>query len=207
MRKKLESALSYLEGLKVDYADIRVHDITDEAYSTEDGRVQAMIDHRSRGYGIRVFLGGSMGFAASQDFEKMEQTVRDALAIARASRLAQKRPVKLASRPAAVDSYRTPVEIDPFSVSKRRSWSCSLPPMRKCGRRNRAFLKRRAPSISAARRKFSPIRKDLISPRRSTIRAAVSRPLPPMDGTARYAAIPIASGGILPQRATNLSTI
>jgi len=119
LRKKLESALSYLEGLKVDYADIRVHDITDEAYSTEDGRVQAMIDHRSRGYGIRVFLGGSMGFAASQDFEKMEQTVRDALAIARASRLAQKRPVKLASRPAAVDSYRTPVEIDPFSVSKK----------------------------------------------------------------------------------------
>ena len=107
------------------------------------------------------------------------------------------------SRPAAVDSYRTPVEIDPFSVSKKEKLELLLTAMRKCGRRNRGLLKRRAPSISAARKKiFADTEGSYIHPgdlpTGGGIKAFAA------DGrAARYAAIPIASGGILPQRATN----
>ncbi|NLA26960.1 MAG: TldD/PmbA family protein [Firmicutes bacterium] len=118
VKEKIEAVLSLLEKIGVDYADIRVHDIREESFSTEDCRLLEMTAKRARGYGIRVFLEGSPGFAASQDFEKMELTARQALEIARAGRLARQQPVKLAPRPAAIDSYRTPIEIDPFAVSK-----------------------------------------------------------------------------------------
>lgn len=119
MREKLESVLALLKQHNVDYADVRVHDITDESFSTENGQVQSMNTSRTRGYGIRVFLDGSPGFAASQDFDNMEQTMRDALDIARAGRLARRHPVKLAPHRVVRDHYRTPVKIDPFTVSKK----------------------------------------------------------------------------------------
>lgn len=119
MKEKIEKTLTFLQGRNVDHADIRVHEITEESCTTENCRVLAASGSRSRGYGVRVFLEGSMGFAASQDFEKMEQTANLALDLARAARLAQKRPIKLAPRPAVVDSYRTPLRIDPFAVSRK----------------------------------------------------------------------------------------
>ena len=119
MKEKLERVLTFLSGQKVDYADIRVHEITEESCTTENCRVLAAASGRSRGYGVRVFLDGSLGFAASQDFEKMEQTASLALEMARAARLAQRRPVQLAPRPVVVDHYRTPVEIDPFTIPRK----------------------------------------------------------------------------------------
>lgn len=119
MKERIEAVLSLLKQRKVDYADVRVHDVREEHYSTENSHVQTMTTSRTKGYGIRVFLDGSLGFASSQDFDNMKQTALDALAIARASRLAQRQPVKLSPRPPITDHYSTPIEIDPFTVSKK----------------------------------------------------------------------------------------
>lgn len=104
----------------VDYADIRIHDIMSESLATENQHVQSLSTNRTRGYGIRVYVNGSMGFAGSQDFERMEQTALQALEIAKASQLVQRRPLRLAEKEAVVDSYQTPIEIDPFTVPKQQ---------------------------------------------------------------------------------------
>lgn len=119
MREQLQSVLNFLIDHGVDYADIRVHDITEESITTENMKVQNMSTGRTKGYGVRVVVDGSLGFAASQQFDQMECTAALALRIAKASRLAQKEPVRLAPKQAVVDTYSTPIEIDPFTVSKQ----------------------------------------------------------------------------------------
>lgn len=118
MKEQLLSVLEMLKTKGVDYADIRINDIVEENISTENQKVQSMSSGRTLGYGVRVYLEGSMGFAASQEFSKMEETALTALEIAKASRLVQRTPVKLSPKEAVVDHYETPIEIDPFEVPK-----------------------------------------------------------------------------------------
>ncbi|MTI94287.1 MAG: TldD/PmbA family protein [Firmicutes bacterium] len=120
MKEQLQDILSLLTDQGADYADIRVHDIQEENIATENNKVQSLSTAHTYGYGIRVFVDGALGFAGSQEFENMEATAKRALAIARASRGAQKQPARLAPRQAVVDDYQTPVKIDPFTVSKEQ---------------------------------------------------------------------------------------
>lgn len=115
----MQEVLTMLKEHNVDYADIRINDIIEENIATENMKVQNLSTTRTRGFGIRVYLDGSMGFAGSQEFADMEQTALEALRIAKASRIAQRTPVKLSPKEAVVDSYTTPIQIDPFSVSKK----------------------------------------------------------------------------------------
>ncbi len=118
MKERLSSVLDVLKAKGVDYADIRVHDVIEERISTENMRAQDLATSRSRGYGVRVFVDGAMGFSSSQEFERMEEVAESALRIARATGIAQRRPVELASKEPIVDHYETPVEIEPFGVSR-----------------------------------------------------------------------------------------
>lgn len=118
MKDTILNVLDMLRKQQVDYADIRVHDISMEKISTENLQVQTLSTTRSLGYGIRVYVDGSMGFAGAQDFAKMEETALKALEIAKASRLVQREPVRLAPKNVVVDHYETAIEIDPFTVSK-----------------------------------------------------------------------------------------
>lgn len=119
MKEKMHQIMTLLKEQGVEYADIRVNEIVTESISTENMKVQRMSTGRTRGYGIRVFLNGSMGFSSSQDFDDMQTTAFEALRIAKASQIAQNKPVILAKKPIVVDTYQTPVEIDPFTVSKK----------------------------------------------------------------------------------------
>jgi len=115
----MEKVLNFVKAQEgVDYADVRVNYIITENYATENMKVQSLSSGKNLGYGIRVFVQGSMGFAGSQDFDNMEATAKIALGIARATRLTQKHPVKLAPKPVVTDHYATTIEIDPFTVSK-----------------------------------------------------------------------------------------
>ena len=119
MKEQMLKVLDLLKQRSADYADIRINDIKEEHISTENMKVQNLSTSRTRGFGVRVYLDGSMGFAASQDFAQMAETALTALEIAKASRIAQKQPVILAPKCLVVDHYSTPVKIDPFTVSKR----------------------------------------------------------------------------------------
>lgn len=119
MKEKMLEVLAMLKQHQVDYADVRINDITEETINTENLQVRSLSTSRTRGYGIRVYLDGSMGFAGSQDFDKMEETALKALEVAKASRLVQQQPVRLAPKEVVVDHYETPIQINPFTVSKK----------------------------------------------------------------------------------------
>lgn len=119
MKEQLLEVLEMLKQNQVDYADIRVNEILVEEINTENLKVQDISKSFSKGYGIRVFHGGSMGFAASQEFDQLAETAMKALEIAKASSLVQRQKIRLAPKEVIVDHYETPIEIDPFTVSKK----------------------------------------------------------------------------------------
>lgn len=100
------------------YADVRVVDRETQSIATKDGVVEALESSTTLGYGIRVLKNGAWGFAGSNDFSKrgIEKTVKRALEIAGSSGRYLFEKVKLARQKPIVDSYKTPVEKDPFVV-------------------------------------------------------------------------------------------
>lgn len=118
LRSKINQVLELLKEKNVDYADIRIVDRQREQITTENLMVQNISNSRSKGAGIRVILDGSLGFASTQDINKLEETALMALNIAKASRILQNQKMQMAPKEVTTDHYETLIEIDPFMVSK-----------------------------------------------------------------------------------------
>ncbi|MDZ7815287.1 MAG: TldD/PmbA family protein [Planctomycetota bacterium] len=105
-------------SLGASYSDIRIIEQTDEDIATYNGAVGNIGLRKSLGYGIRVICNGAWGFASNNVMtpEGIEKTTARAVAIAKASATTLKEPVKLAGKEVHVDTWRTPVLIDPFDV-------------------------------------------------------------------------------------------
>ena len=119
MKEKILEVLEYLKNQEVDYADIRVVDRTVERISTENLKVTSLLNSRSKGIGVRVIYDGSLGFASTQDLENIKDIAKKALDIAKSSRTLQKEKIRLSEKESYVDHYETPIEVDPFKVSKK----------------------------------------------------------------------------------------
>ena len=118
MKERIESILRLLKKKGVSYADIRIVDRIKENITTENLKVQSISNSRSKGAGVRVVLNGSLGFASTQDLSLIEETALKALKIAKASRVLQSESITFAPKDIVVDTYKTPIEIDPFTVCK-----------------------------------------------------------------------------------------
>lgn len=118
MRGEIERVLNILKDAGVDYADIRVVDRTSEFLKTENLKVETIDYSQNKGAGIRVIWQGSLGFACTQDMNNLEAAALNALEIAKASSMLQKEKITLSPKEAVIDHYSTPIEIDPFKVSK-----------------------------------------------------------------------------------------
>ncbi len=118
MKTEIKKILCLLEENGVDYADVRIVDTVKERITTENLQVQSIVNSRSKGVGIRVIHDGSLGFASTQNLEKLEETAMKALEIAKASRILQKEKITLAKKEVVIDHYETDIEIDPFEISK-----------------------------------------------------------------------------------------
>ena len=116
IKDKLTQAMANAKTLGADYADIRLKDIRMESLGVENGALSATVTNRSQGYGVRVYVDGSMGFAAAADLEQLDDTVREAYAIAKASLTLQAQKARLAPKEPATGTYATPVATDPFTV-------------------------------------------------------------------------------------------
>lgn len=109
--------LAALRGAR--YADARlVHNRT-ELIAVKDGIVEAVTASESTGIGVRVLVGEGWGFASSQDLSPQETDRIAGLAvqIARGSALVSGEPVDLGPAVTSQGTYRTPVSVDPFSIS------------------------------------------------------------------------------------------
>ncbi len=101
------------------YADIRIGRYLNQYVFTREKKVQNIENTESFGFGIRVIVNGTWGFASSSDVteEGIAKTAAQAVAIAKANSRLQKDPVKLAATPGLGEvSWKTPIEQNAFEV-------------------------------------------------------------------------------------------
>jgi len=162
MREELTRLMDFCRRLGADYADVRVKDIWTQTVAVEDGKVKSLNSGRSAGCGIRVYVGGSLGFCATGDMSKLEEAARKAHEIALASRRMQSRRICLAPKPAVIDRFSTPVEIDPETVPLGEKISLLLD----CERIMRAVAGVSRTGSNMTFRKESVVYHDMDAPRR-----------------------------------------
>ena len=112
-------AISRAKQLGVTYADIRINRYRNESIFTREERVQNVSRTQSFGLGVRVLVKGAWGFAASHIVtpETARRITGQAVEIARANSLYQRKPVKMAPAPRIKASWKSAYEKDPFDVS------------------------------------------------------------------------------------------
>src|SRR5215469_1598272 len=105
-----------IEGAR--YADIRILDKREQVASVKNGNVDGIGDQDSQGFGIRVLVDNSWGFAASAYLDRAEIERASALAVkvARASALVSGEHVDLGPPVSTIGKYTTPIQVDPFSI-------------------------------------------------------------------------------------------
>jgi TldD protein len=127
-RPVTEVALETARSLGASYADIRVARYhNQQAFmrsqaafgSTNIEHVPGVYDSESFGFGVRVLVNGTWGFAAGNRVERAEvaHVTREAVGVAKTNAALTREPVQLAPVTPAVALYRTPFTKDPFSVS------------------------------------------------------------------------------------------
>jgi len=117
MNDKLREAIKHIKYLKAEYGDIRMKDITTEQITTENHQITNLSTNRSRGVGIRIYVDGAMGFAATSDMNNLICTVQLAYDTAIASAMLLKNKVKLSPKEIIQAQYVTQISIDPFTIS------------------------------------------------------------------------------------------
>ncbi|MCL4535613.1 MAG: TldD/PmbA family protein [Bacteroidetes bacterium] len=119
MRDMYARALDVARGGGASYADIRVVRRESQTVATKNGRVEALSQGDDLGFGVRVLVDGSWGFASSSNLngQEIERATRLALRIARASTRVRLAPMEIGQPLVITDSYHTPTKVDPFAVS------------------------------------------------------------------------------------------
>jgi TldD protein len=115
----LNFAMNLADSLGADYADIRIQKTTEEQIYLRNFSQKMNSKNIIYGYGIRVLKDGAWGFAHSNIFSKeaVGKTVEKALAIAKASgKVKVGNGITLAHERSYIDTYRTPIKVDPFDI-------------------------------------------------------------------------------------------
>ena len=115
-KQTMQAAMQHAKTLGADFADMRLKDIRMESLKVEHGEVQNASTERSQGYGIRVYVNGAMGFVASNDMAKINETVQAAYDLAQASLTLLAEKAQLDSKQPVDAQYATPMVTDPFLV-------------------------------------------------------------------------------------------
>jgi TldD protein len=104
------------------YADARVIRLQREIIEVRNGNVNGIKQHLEMGIGVRVLVDGAWGFAGNPDLKKskVEIAVQRAISLAKDSAHLYHKPVILAARKPIIAVWKSPCEIDPFSVSLER---------------------------------------------------------------------------------------
>ena len=123
MEKLAYRALNTAESLGAAYADIRIVERTEQTVATKNGVVATASSSQDRGFGVRVIADDAWGFASSAllTAKEIDRVTALAVSIAHASAMVQKNGrIDIGPPVSNIGKYRTPVEIDPFSVPLKR---------------------------------------------------------------------------------------
>src|SRR5215475_3683209 len=110
MQELTEHALNVATIKGARYADIRIVDRREQVASVKNGNVDGIGDQDSQGFGIRVLVNNSWGFASSAYLSKdeIERVTGQAFQIAKASGIVPGEPVDLGDPVSSVGEYATP---------------------------------------------------------------------------------------------------
>jgi predicted Zn-dependent protease len=100
------------------YADVRIGEVLDEHVTVKKGLPDDISLRETNGFGVRVIVDGSWGFAGSVFLTKSEavQTAQAAVSVAKASSKAKKKRVALTPSESRKGKYSTKMKKDPFKV-------------------------------------------------------------------------------------------
>ncbi len=118
LRDLADAGLSSAKTAGASYADIRINRYRNQFIFTRDRRVQNIVNTEDYGFGIRVIVDGTWGFASSSVVTKEEiaRVAAQAAAIARANRKVNAEPVRLSPVESYDTSWNTPVKKNPFDM-------------------------------------------------------------------------------------------
>ncbi|CAN5561670.1 TldD/PmbA family protein [soil metagenome] len=113
-----DAALATAKKLGASYADIRINRYRLEAVSTREKQVQNVSSGQNFGFGVRVLVNGTWGFAASPlvTAEEVQRVTREAIAIAKANSAFQRKRIELVPTPKVVTTWKSAFVKDPFDV-------------------------------------------------------------------------------------------
>ena len=114
-----QRALDTASSLGAQYADVRFGESRDEHIEVRNGIVSGISDSDSAGFSVRALVDGAWGFASSAAItnEEIDRIAGLAVGIARASARVKGQGISVSPVGSFNDSYKTPFEIDPASVS------------------------------------------------------------------------------------------
>ncbi|MCW5960122.1 MAG: twin-arginine translocation signal domain-containing protein [Pyrinomonadaceae bacterium] len=113
-----DAALKLAKKLDATYADIRINKYRIESLSTREREVQAVAKGQNYGFGVRVLVKGTWGFAASPlvNAKEVERVTREAIDIAKANSAFQTKPITLVDAPKVSGNWKSSFKKDPFDV-------------------------------------------------------------------------------------------
>lgn len=100
------------------YSDIRICKYRNQSISTHEEMISRISENENLGFGVRVLINGTWGFASSAFVNENEVARITALAcdIAKANSVLQKIPVELVPVPSYTDTYKTEIKTNPFDI-------------------------------------------------------------------------------------------
>jgi TldD protein len=118
MKELADVALNAARSKGAQYADIRINRYRRQFIFSRENRIQNTVDNEDYGFGVRVLVDGTWGFAAGCVVAKEDiaRIAEQAVAIAKANKSLQAVPVRLAPTKAYVDTWQTPIMKDPFRI-------------------------------------------------------------------------------------------
>ena len=111
-------ALDAARSAGAQYADVRISRNRNQSVSTRERQITGLIDNETFGFGVRVLVGGTFGFAASREMTlpEAERVAREAVSQAKANALTQIHPVVLAPVERHTGRWSSPITTNPFDV-------------------------------------------------------------------------------------------
>jgi len=118
----LDVLVKSLEKSTADHAEIRHHRRETLTISIKDGKIDALNNGVVEGACVRALVKGSWGFSSTTSLLETDivKILKDATALAKASRRQKKRLAKMVEVKPAVDKYVTPMKRDPRKAEKEQ---------------------------------------------------------------------------------------
>jgi TldD protein len=113
-----DAAIATAKKLGASYADIRINRYRLEAINTRERQVLNVSSGQNFGFGVRVLVNGTWGFAASpiMTVDEVKRVTTEAAAIAKANSAIARRKIELVPTPKVVTNWKSGIEKDPFDI-------------------------------------------------------------------------------------------